>query len=127
VRFIRLAFVIPLLPLFCSSEPTSTHASEKKPFDVRQLVELKRASEAALSPDGRTIVFVLRSTDMEANRGKTDLWVMGSTGNGLRRLTSHESNDWSPHWMGNKTVAFLSMRSGSPQVHVIEIDGGEAR
>ncbi|MFW5738903.1 MAG: prolyl oligopeptidase family serine peptidase, partial [Myxococcota bacterium] len=127
MRPIHLAFVVPLLPLFCSSEPTSTHAAEKKPFDVRELVELKRASQAVLSPDGRTIVFVLRSTDMEANKGRTDLWMMKSNGKGLRQLTSHSAGDWAPQWMSDKTVGFLSTRSGSPQVHAIEIDGGEAR
>jgi len=127
VRPIHLAFVLPLLPLFCSSEPTSTHAAEKKPFDVRDLVELQRASQAALSPDGRTVAFVLRSTDMEANKGRTDLWMMKSNGKGLRRLTTNKANDWAPQWMSEKTVGFLSTRSGTPQIHAIEIDGGEAR
>ncbi len=127
MRPIHLAFVLPLLPLFCSSEPTSTHAAEKKPFDVRDLVELQRASQAALSPDGRTVAFVLRSTDMEANKGRTDLWMMKSNGKGLRRLTTNKANDWAPQWMSEKTVGFLSTRSGTPQIHAIEIDGGEAR
>jgi dipeptidyl aminopeptidase/acylaminoacyl peptidase len=127
VRPIHLAFVVPLLPLFCSSQPTSTQAAEKEPFNVRQLVELQRASQPALSPDGRTIVFVLRSTDMDGNKGLTDLWMMNSNGKGLRRLTSHTAGDWAPQWMSDKTVGFLSTRSGSSQVHAIEIDGGEAR
>lgn len=127
MRPIHLAFVVPLLPLFCSSEPTSTHAAEKKPFDVQDLVRLDRASQPALSPDGRTIVFVLRTTDMEANKGRTDLWMMKSNGKGLQRLTTHKANDWAPHWMSDKTVGFLSTRSGTSQVHAIEIDGGEAR
>jgi dipeptidyl aminopeptidase/acylaminoacyl peptidase len=127
VRPIRLAFIIPLLPLFCSSEPTITQAAEKKPFNVRDLVELQRASSPVLSPDGRSIVFVLRTTDMEANKGRTDLWMMTSSGKDLRKLTSHEANDWNPQWMGNKTVGFLSTRSGSSQIHAIETDGGEAR
>ena len=127
MRPIHLAFVVPLLPLYCSSEPASTHAAEKKPFDVHDLVELHRASQPALSPDGRTIAFVLRTTDMEANKGRTDLWMMKSNGKGLRQLTSHASSDWAPYWMSDKTVGFLSTRSGSSQVHAIEIDGGEAR
>lgn len=127
MRPVHLAFIVPLLPLFCSSEPTSTHAAEKKPFTVRDLVELRRVSQPALSPDGRSIVFVLRSTDMDENKGRTDLWVMKSSGKELRQLTSHTANDWAPQWMSDKTIGFLSSRSGSPQVHAIEIDGGEAR
>ncbi|MCL2823049.1 MAG: S9 family peptidase [Polyangiaceae bacterium] len=127
MRYIHLAFIFPFLPLFCSTEPTDSQAADKKPFNVRDLVELERASSPVLSPNGRSIVFVLRRTDMDANKGRTDLWLMDANGDGLRKLTSHQSNDWNPQWMGNKTVAFLSTRSGSSQIHAIETDGGEAR
>jgi len=127
VRPTHIALIFPLLPLFCSTEPTSSQAAEKKPFTVRDLVELERASSPALSPDGRSIVFVLRTTDMDANRGRTSLWMMSANGKDLRRLTTHQANDWGPRWMGNKTIAFLSTRSGSSQIHAIEVDGGEAR
>ncbi|HNS97411.1 MAG TPA: S9 family peptidase [Polyangiaceae bacterium] len=127
MRSIRLAFILPLLPLFCSSEPTIIQAAEKKPFNVRDLVQLERASSPVLSPDGRSVVFVLRTTDMEANKGRTDLWMMSTDGKNMRRLTTHEANDWNPRWMGPKTIGFLSTRSGSSQIHALEIDGGEAR
>jgi len=48
-------------------------AAERHPFSVEDLVRLKRVSDPALSPDGRTVVFALRETDMAANRGRVDL------------------------------------------------------
>jgi dipeptidyl aminopeptidase/acylaminoacyl peptidase len=70
----------------------------------------------------------LRATDLDANRGRTDLWLVGVDGNGLRQLTTHEAGDFNPRWgAGGAAVWFLSSRSGSTQVWRIAADGGEAR
>ena len=47
-------------------------AGATQPFTADDLVRLKRVSDPQVSPDGRHAVFVLRETDMEANRGRTD-------------------------------------------------------
>ncbi|MEJ2628328.1 MAG: S9 family peptidase, partial [bacterium] len=79
------------------------------------------------SPDGKMIVFTLRKTDMEANKGRTDLWMVGSDGKGLHPLTTHQENDRNPRWSkdGNQ-IWFLSSRSGSVQVWRIDAKGGKA-
>ena len=46
------------------------------------LVSLARVSEPAISPDGRRLVFTLRETDLDADRGRTDLWLRNLDGNG---------------------------------------------
>lgn len=43
-------------------------APERHPFSVEDLVRLKRVSDLALSPDGKTVVFAVRETDMTANQ-----------------------------------------------------------
>ena len=35
-----------------------------------------RLAAPAVSPDGRWAVYQLRETDLEANRGRTDLWLL---------------------------------------------------
>lgn len=127
MRLYHLALALPLLPIFCSTtEPSITQASEGRPFQVRDLVVLDRASQPALSPDARHIAFVLRTTDLEANKGRTDLWLLRSDGSQLQRLTTHPANDWAPQWIDNTTIAFLSTRSDSAQVWTISVEGGEA-
>lgn len=127
MRLRHFGLLVLALPLFCSSEPTITHAAEQSPFNVREMVMLQRASQPVLSPDGTKIAFVLRTTDMDENKGRNHLWIMTSSGKQLRQLTNHTASDWAPQWMGSSTVAFLSTRSGSVQIHAIETDGGEAR
>ena len=67
---------------------------------------MRRASQPALSPDGRTIVFTLRTTDMDANKGRTDLWMVKSNGKGLRQLTTNRAADYNPRWLNARTVVF---------------------
>jgi len=106
-----------------TAEEQKTH-----PFSVHDMLAMDRLSEWQASPDGKTIVFVRRTTDLEANKGRTDLWLVNADGTALRRLTTHPDADHSPRWTPDgKTIYFLSTRSGSPQIWRIAADGGEAQ
>jgi len=106
----------------------SSNLSSKKihPFSVHDLVAMDRISECQLSPDGKHIVFTLRKTDLEANRGRTDLWLVDTSGKNLRRLTSHPAGDSNPCWAPDgQWIWFLSFRSGSSQVWKITTKRGD--
>jgi dipeptidyl aminopeptidase/acylaminoacyl peptidase len=101
--------------------------SQSQAFCVYDMLAMDRISDPQVSPDGRTIVFVVRKTDLDANRGRTDLWLVNVDGDGLRRLTTHPENDSNPRWMPDgRSVLLISNRTGSAQVWRIPIDGGEA-
>jgi len=103
-------------------------AQQMHPFSIHDMLAMDRISDSQVSPDGQWIAFVVRTTDLEANRGRTDLWLVGRDGAGLRPLTSHPDSDSNPRWgPDSRSVWFLSSRSGSSQVWRIAIDGGEAR
>ncbi len=97
------------------------------PFSVRDLVMMDRISSPVVSPDGRTVVFLLRQTDLEANKGRTHLWAVATDGTGLRQLTTATASDDSPTFSPDGTsLYFLSGRSGSSQVWRLPLGGGEA-
>jgi dipeptidyl aminopeptidase/acylaminoacyl peptidase len=109
--------------------PCNDALADDQPFSAEDLVRLVRASDPQLSPDGRKLAFTLRQTDMEANKGRTDLWVLDldTTGARPRQLTQHEANDSSPRWSADgRRIYFLSTRSGSSQVWRLDLAGGEA-
>jgi dipeptidyl aminopeptidase/acylaminoacyl peptidase len=111
-----------LLSLACG---VAVAADETHPFSVHDMQAMQRISDPQLSPGGTGVVFTVRTTDLEANRGRTDLW--GVSPRGVRQLTSHEASDSNPRWSrSGKHIYFLSTRSGSSQVWRLPVDGGEA-
>ncbi|MBM4218801.1 MAG: S9 family peptidase [Gammaproteobacteria bacterium] len=118
-RFL-LAACLAAAPLLAQAAPRGLTAAD--------LASIARLSEPALSPDGRRVVYTLRETDLAADRGRTDLWLLDLDGGAApRRLTSHPENDGTADWAGsNRGVFFLSSRSGSAQVWYLPLAGGEA-
>ncbi len=97
------------------------------PLSVHDMLAMDRISDTQVSPDGKWLVFSVRETDLAANRGRTDIWLVGADGKNLRRLTSHPAADANARWSPcGKCIFFLSGRSGSSQVWRIKLDGGEA-
>ena len=96
------------------------------PTDLNMLA---RVSDPQMSPDGRYVVYVQRETDLEANRGRSDLWLVDLQTDQPkpRRLTQHSANDTHPRWSVDGTsIFFLSARTGSQQVWRLTLGGGEA-
>ena len=117
----RFAFLLALFVL-ASAATAQTH-----PFSVHDMLAMDRIADPQVSPDGKSVVFVVRVTNLAANRGMTDLWLVGTDGNGLRRMTSHTASESNPRWSPDgKTIYFLSTRSGSSQIWQIAVGGGEA-
>ena len=120
---IAIVFVMMCFSGALADEKTASH-----PFSVHDMLAMERISEPGVSPDGEWVAFTLRKTDLKADKGRTDLWLVGAGGQGQRQLTAHPESDSNPRWLGDsKTVLFVSGRSGSSQVWRIRIDGGEAQ
>jgi len=122
------AFVIATaLPSPALAAPAVAAAAEPHPFTVQDLLAMQRISDPQVSPDGKQVLFTLRTTDLDANAGRTDLWLVGADGNGLRQITTHKSGDSNGRWAADgRAIYFLSTRSGSSQVFRLAFDGGEA-
>jgi dipeptidyl aminopeptidase/acylaminoacyl peptidase len=94
-------------------------ADRSQPFSVQDLVRLERLSDIAVSPDGKRVVYTLRTTDMETNSGRTSIWLVDSARRGApaRRLTDLAANSNAAEWSADgRFIYFLSNRSGSTQV-----------
>jgi len=70
-----------ILPAFCLLVVASTAFPEPPhPFSVHDMLAMDRISDPQVSPDGKRVAFVVRKTDLEANRGRTDLWLVDADG-----------------------------------------------
>jgi dipeptidyl aminopeptidase/acylaminoacyl peptidase len=104
----------------------SPPAEPTLPFSVQDMVRMERISEVAVAPDGKRVAYTERSTDMEANKGRTALWLLDTAKRGANplRLTDGGPNSSSAEWSKDgKFIYFLSNRSGSTQVWRISSSG----
>jgi Tol biopolymer transport system component len=105
----------------------ATQSVSAKGLTIEDMLAMQRVADPQVSPDGKQIAFSVRETDMAANKGRYDIWLIGSDGSNARRLTSNAENDTDPRWSADgKYVYFASTRSGSAQVWRIAVAGGEA-
>jgi dipeptidyl aminopeptidase/acylaminoacyl peptidase len=122
-----LAFAA-LFPTALAPLPAQAPAQAPRGFSVDDMLAMDRISDPQVSPDGQWVAFNVRVTDLAANRGRTDVWLVKLDGSAPRRLTFHEAADFNARWMpDSKSIVFLSTRSGSSQVWQLRIDGGEPR
>jgi len=102
-------------------------AQDKPVVTLDDLLSLKTVMDAQISPDGSQVLYVVSVPDFEANSHNSDIWLIPSIGVDPVQLTNNAEMDQSPRWSPDgKTVAFLSVREGPPQIHLINPRGGEA-
>src|SRR5262249_3808706 len=92
------------------------------------MLAMQRVDDPAVSPDGKWVAFDVRDTDLDANRGRFDVWLASADGAKVARLTTDPENDNAPQWSPDGAwIYFLSTRGGSSQVWRIAPAGGEAQ
>ena len=109
---------------------TPAMSAPTKPFTVQDLVTLERISDPRVSPDGHSVAYVLRETDLPNNKGIRNIWLLDqrSSKNAPRKLTGGTGNNDTPRWSADgKSLYFSSTRSGSAQIWRLDMDGGEAQ
>ena len=99
-----------------------------KPEDVYELVGV---SDPRVSPDARTVAYVVTTIDREESKYRSAVWVVPvDASEAPRQFTSGERNDNSPRWSPDGSqLAFVSNRGddkAKPQLYVIPAEGGEA-
>lgn len=99
-----------------------------QPFQVEDLYLHRKVSDLCAHPGGDTVACVVRAADREKDDYVSCLWEVPLDGSGARQLTQGPGKDNAPRWSGDgKQLAFISDRSGTPQVMLLPRDGGEAR
>ena len=98
-----------------------------KPTDVGHLTDV---SQPRLSPDGRTVAFVVTTVDLDENTYRSRVWLAATDGSPPPRpFTSGEHRDATPRWSPDgRLLAFVSKREAEGcQIYVLPVDaGGEA-
>lgn len=98
------------------------------------LFNLKQIESPALSPDGRWVVYVVRSIEPKAGAKddgvyRTQLWLAAVDGGTPPRQLSFSAADnsgpvWSPQ--GDRIAFARSLEKEKPQIYLLSLGGGEA-
>jgi len=101
---------------------------ERRPMEFDDLMRAQRLSDPQISPDGRSVAYVITRADKAENKTDSDIWLVPLTGGGARQLTASPKHDRHPRWSpDSKWIVFESNRGAAFQIYVIAADGGEAR
>jgi dipeptidyl aminopeptidase/acylaminoacyl peptidase len=104
---------------------------ERRTVEPEDLFQLKFLQDGRLSPDGKTVAYVVSHVEGEKEEEEKELatiWLLSLETGEARQLTAGVARDTNPRWSPDgKHIAFLSTRDEKPQVYLIPVDGGEAR
>src|SRR5262249_12940194 len=122
-----LRALVTLLALGAAA-PWAPAAEAPRAPTVDDLLNVRQARGAVLSPDGRYVAYSVIEADFEQDAFVTRLWLATSDGARAFQLTTGEKSATSPLWSPDgRWLAFLSGRSGDKdQLFVIAPEGGEA-
>jgi Tol biopolymer transport system component len=114
-----------LLPCFLLA--ISSLAQKNASISFEKWISLKSSNAPVISPDGKTIVYTVSSTDWANNAYDAELWMSreGETPIQLTRTTKGSSGGarFTPD---SRFVSFMADRGEKTQLYLISVLGGEA-
>ncbi|HEX9828954.1 MAG TPA: S9 family peptidase, partial [Bacteroidota bacterium] len=103
-------------------------AQTQRPITFDDLIGMGRVGDPQISPDGKTVAFVVTYHNKTENRTNSNIYLVSTSGGEVRQLTSAKGANNSPRWMPDGTsIAFISTRENGAQIWIVPIAGGEAR
>src|SRR6188474_1657914 len=106
----------------------SMASAQKLPFDIQALMKVVRIGEPHLSPDGKLVAYTARTVDIDQNTQPRQIYVVPVEAGAPRQVTRDGSINERPRFSpDSKQIAFISNRSGSSQIWVMNADGSSSR
>ncbi|HEY3082007.1 MAG TPA: S9 family peptidase [Chloroflexota bacterium] len=120
-------------------------------LQLEDLARLAAVSDPRISPDGDEVAYVVSRIDLARNETQGAIWLVPFAGGEPRQVTAGERHDSAPRWSpaasgarsgasgarsgvsgarnGSRSrwLAFVSDRSGSPELYALPLEGGEPR
>ena len=102
--------------------------AEKRGMKVDDLLRLKWAGGPRISPDGKKIIYVGTEINPESKAYESKLWQVSTCGKTKPIPFTNGKNDSNPRWSPvGDSLAFVSNRSGAPQIWLLKTGAGEAQ
>jgi dipeptidyl aminopeptidase/acylaminoacyl peptidase len=123
---LTLALVAPL------TFTTPLRAQSKRPITFDDFAAMKAVSDPQLSPDGKTVLYAVRSTDVEANRRATTTYALTLGGGSPRAFPDDTTHAGEARWAPDgRRIAYtaggqlwIANADGSARQKLTTLNGG---
>ena len=93
-------------------------------FNFADMMNVKRVGDPQLSPNGRSVAFIIGTVDMPQNRVINQIYTVSIDGSGLKQVTNGDKSNSSPRWSPDgKRIAFIA----AGQIWTMEPDGDDRK
>ncbi len=125
----RILFFFLLFAAFFASRPA---VAQTRHLELNDYAKITSVSDPQISPDGKTIVFVVSRPNLEQDRSDRQLVLIDIATGTQHPLTYERKSVGTPRWSpSGDRLAFVGVdgtgKDARPQVFVLSMNGGEAR
>ncbi len=116
-----------LLSIILLLSATFLHA-QKRAFTIEDLYRVKNLSDLHVSPDGRTLLFAVTTSDLARAKRISHIWAMDVDGRNPRQLTIGDKSEYAPSYSPDgRQILLTSSKDGSANFYLMPASGGEWR
>jgi len=131
-RFLPCTRVLTTLLLLLSFVACRSVQAQTRRLELNDFAKITSVSDPQISPDGKSIVFVVSRVNLEQDRSDRQLVLIDIATGTQHVLTYERRGVGSPRWSpSGDRLAFVAVdgagRDARPQVFVLSMAGGEAR
>src|SRR5436309_14423555 len=120
----RVGFAAGTLALATLALGTRPAAQGPRAMTLVSLAEIPRVQDMQLSPDGRSVSYMLARADWKANRLVAHIWRQAVTGGSPTQLTTGDAGELFARWSADsRSLLFLA----TGQIWLVSADGGAPR
>ena len=99
-------------------------AQTKQKLTPEMLFKLGRVSNPQLSPDGKLLIYEVKSYDLATNKGSNIVYILALPNIAAKPINTPYQNAFDVQWRPDgKRISYLSSETGSVQLWEIDIDG----
>ncbi|MCZ8132509.1 MAG: S9 family peptidase [Steroidobacteraceae bacterium] len=124
---VGLATGVPAAGAPATGAPATSAPAAASKLPADSLLRLTWSADPQIAPGrgAERVAFVRTTVHAEADDYSTDVWLV-EPGRAPRALTADPAADLLPRWSPDgRRLAFVSTRSGKPQIHAFDLAGGE--
>jgi len=100
-------------------------AQEDRRFTIEDMMKVRRVADPRVSPDGKSLAFIIGDVDFDGNRVVNQIYLMPLAGGAeIKRLTSGDRSSSAPRWSPDgKKIAYVT----GGHIWVMDSDGDDKK